>query len=53
MLLTFSNSAAVTGVPLGRVKALVTPFIEKVTGSVVVASAGMTSLIMIVKYPTG
>ena len=32
MLLTFSNSAAVTGVPLGRVKALVTPFIEKVTG---------------------
>jgi len=53
ILLTFSNSAAVTGVPFGKVRDLVVPFIVRVTGSVVVASAGTTLSIMIVRYPTG
>jgi hypothetical protein len=41
-VLTFNNSAAVTGVPLGKVNALVVPFIVSVTGRVSVASAGIT-----------
>ena len=49
IVLTFNNSAAVTLVPLGRVKFLVVPFIVRVTGSVVVVSAGITSEIAIVK----
>jgi hypothetical protein len=53
IVFTFNNSAAVTLVPLGRVKFLVVPFIVRVTGRVVVASAGTTSEIAIVKYPTG
>jgi hypothetical protein len=53
IVLTFNSSAAVTFVPLGRVKFLVVPFIVRVTGSVVVASEGTTSEIAIVKYPTG
>jgi hypothetical protein len=53
IVLTFNNSAAVTLVPLGSVKFLVVPFIVRVTGRVVVASAGTTSEITIVRYPTG
>jgi hypothetical protein len=49
MLLTFKRAAAVTGVPLGNVKFLVVPFIVRLTGNVVVASAGTTVSIMIVK----
>ena len=53
MTLVLSNSAAVTGVPLGSVSALVVPFKVSVTGSVVVASAGTTSEMRTVKYPIG
>jgi hypothetical protein len=53
MLLTFNNSAAVTGVPFGRVNALVVPFMVRVIGSVVVVSVGITLSIMTVRYPTG
>jgi hypothetical protein len=53
IVLTFNSSAAVTLVPLGRVKLLVVPFIVKVIGRVAVASDGITSEITIVKYPTG
>jgi hypothetical protein len=53
ILLTFSSSAAVTGVPLGRVSALVTSFSVRLTGRVAVASAGITLSITTVRYPTG
>jgi hypothetical protein len=49
ILLTFSNSAAVTGVPLGKVNGFVTSLRVRVTGKVVVASAGITVLIIIVR----
>jgi hypothetical protein len=53
MLLTFKSSAAVTGVPFGRVKGLVTSFKVRLTGSVAVVPAGITLLIITVMYPTG
>jgi hypothetical protein len=53
ILLTFSNSAAVAGVPFGRTSALVVPFMVSVTGRVAVVSAGTTLSMMIVRYPTG
>jgi hypothetical protein len=53
IVLVSNSSAAVTLVPFGSIRLLVTPFIVRVTGKVVVASAGITSEIAIVKYPTG
>jgi hypothetical protein len=52
-VLTLRRSEAVTGVPFGKTRALVVPFIVRVTGKVAVVSAGTTSLITIVKYPIG
>jgi hypothetical protein len=49
MLLTFNNSAAVTGVPFGKVNALVVPFIVRVIGNVVVVPVGITLSIIIDK----
>jgi hypothetical protein len=53
MALTPSNSAAVTAVPLGRLRAFVVSLRVKVTGKVAVVPVGMASLIIIVRYPTG
>jgi hypothetical protein len=49
IVFTPNNSAAVTLVPLGRVKFLVVPFIVRVTGKIAVVSAGIVSEIAIVK----
>jgi hypothetical protein len=53
MIFTPRSSVAVTGVPFGRANALVVPFKVIFIGSVPVVSAGNTSSIKIVKYPTG
>ena len=53
MTLVSISSVAVTGVPLGNVRALVVPFKVIVTGNVPVVPVGIVSSINIVRYPTG
>jgi len=51
--LTPKSSAAVTGVPLGKTKALEVPFKVRVTGKVAVVVVGITSSTNTVNLPTG